>query len=271
MPLYQPIVATSRTTITGGGTVALGGFTLTVPATGTAALLGANNAFTGANTFNQNVSLLTPATTITSNATELVLEQTGDSLGATRMRLQNRSGSNGAIFQNATLDLVDFQFAGSTTTGTLRYEARGGGNIIAENPEWWVVPNNTNFIPRLTVSANVVNVNNGARLAWYAKSSTNAWREWCRIERAAVVNTDASRTGRMILSAIDFNAAREFMRGEANGTVALIGLYGGTAVAQPSAITAPSGGATVDTEARTAIVSILNAIGAAAGGIGITA
>lgn len=48
-------------------------------------------------------------------------------------------------------------------------------------------------------------------------------------------------------------------------------LYGGTPVAQPVAIVAPAGGATVDTQARAAIVSILNAIGAAAGGIGITA
>ena len=38
--------------ITGGGTIALGGFTLTVPATGTAALLGTANVFTQANTFN---------------------------------------------------------------------------------------------------------------------------------------------------------------------------------------------------------------------------
>jgi len=50
-----------------------------------------------------------------------------------------------------------------------------------------------------------------------------------------------------------------------------LGLYGATPVAQPVAITAPSGGAVVDTQARAAIVSILDAIGAAAGGIGITA
>lgn len=37
--------------LTGGGSVATGGFTLTVPATGTAALLSADNAFSGANTF----------------------------------------------------------------------------------------------------------------------------------------------------------------------------------------------------------------------------
>lgn len=51
----------------------------------------------------------------------------------------------------------------------------------------------------------------------------------------------------------------------------VIGLYGATAVPQPSAITSPTGGATVDAEARTAIDSILAVIGAAAGGIGITA
>jgi hypothetical protein len=46
----------SNTTITGGGTLALGGFTLTVPATDTAAELGQANAFTGANSFSQQIT-----------------------------------------------------------------------------------------------------------------------------------------------------------------------------------------------------------------------
>lgn len=50
-----------------------------------------------------------------------------------------------------------------------------------------------------------------------------------------------------------------------------VGLYAATPVAQPSAIAAPTGGSTIDTQARTAITSILNALGAAAGGIGVTA
>jgi hypothetical protein len=64
---------------------------------------------------------------------------------------------------------------------------------------------------------------------------------------------------------------------QANGATVMslgtnrLGFYGATAVAQPAAIAAPSGGTTVDTQARTAIQSILKAIGAAAGGIGITA
>jgi hypothetical protein len=45
------ITNASNTTITGGGTVALGGFTLTVPATGTAGLLGTAQTWTALNTF----------------------------------------------------------------------------------------------------------------------------------------------------------------------------------------------------------------------------
>lgn len=43
--------------LTGGGTIATGGFTFTVPATGTAALRGVANTFTAAQTFNADVSL----------------------------------------------------------------------------------------------------------------------------------------------------------------------------------------------------------------------
>ncbi|MEI7771484.1 MAG: hypothetical protein WCI67_15945 [Chloroflexales bacterium] len=53
----------SNTTITGGGTIALAGYTLTTPATGTAALLGVANAFTLINTFSGiNVGTATGAT-----------------------------------------------------------------------------------------------------------------------------------------------------------------------------------------------------------------
>jgi len=55
----------SATSITGGGTLALGGFTLTVPATGTAALLATANIFTSAQTVNAN------------STTALLVEQNG--------------------------------------------------------------------------------------------------------------------------------------------------------------------------------------------------
>lgn len=50
-----------------------------------------------------------------------------------------------------------------------------------------------------------------------------------------------------------------------------LGFYSATPVPQPSAITHPTGGTTVDTQARVAIVAILNALGQAAGGVGVTA
>lgn len=54
----------ANTTITGGGTLALGGFTLTVPATGTAALLGASNVFSSTgNIFQQPLQVGVTGTT----------------------------------------------------------------------------------------------------------------------------------------------------------------------------------------------------------------
>lgn len=56
-----------------------------------------------------------------------------------------------------------------------------------------------------------------------------------------------------------------------NGTGRLLGFFGAGPIAQPAAIAAPSGGTTVDTQARAAIQSILNMLGAATGGYGLTA
>lgn len=62
---------------------------------------------------------------VTTDSEELILEQTGDALGTTRLRLQNRVGSAGALFESTTLDLVDFGFAGDTGyQSNLRYEHR---------------------------------------------------------------------------------------------------------------------------------------------------
>ena len=61
-------VATTLATnlsITGGGTISLGGFTLTVPATGTVALLATANAFTAAQTITAGTNSATPAAGLT--------------------------------------------------------------------------------------------------------------------------------------------------------------------------------------------------------------
>ncbi len=57
-----------------------------------------------------NISLTSTGTKITTTGKELILEQTGDTLGTTRLRLQNRVGSAGALFESDDLDLVDFGF-----------------------------------------------------------------------------------------------------------------------------------------------------------------
>ena len=64
---------------------------------------------------------------VTSNSTQLLLEQTGDTFGTTQLALRNRVGSAGAIFTNLGLDLVDFGFLTSTSQQfNLRYEHRAG-------------------------------------------------------------------------------------------------------------------------------------------------
>jgi hypothetical protein len=68
--------------------------------------------------------LSTPA--VTTATTELKLEQTGDALGSSRMYLRNRTGINGALFENPAIDLADFSLKGSTAAqSTIRHENRG--------------------------------------------------------------------------------------------------------------------------------------------------
>jgi hypothetical protein len=111
----------------------------------------------------------------------------------------------------------------------------------------------------------------GIAIALNINSTTTADQNAALISALWNVATDATRAADLVLSAYNTTNAREGLRIRGGASAALIGLYGATPVVQPSAITAPTGGATVDTEARAAIVSILNAIGAGAGGIGITA
>jgi hypothetical protein len=80
--------------ITGGGTLATGGFTLTLPATGTAALRGIANTFTAAQTFNADVSL-------------------GNSAGFT-----NLGGNSGAVmWQRQDVSMVMFHGQGNNSVG----------------------------------------------------------------------------------------------------------------------------------------------------------
>jgi trimeric autotransporter adhesin len=74
----------------------------------------------------------TGSATITTATTELVLTQTGDVYGASTLRLQNRNGVNGAMFDcsAATYPLVDFVFKTANATRNIRFETRAGSNFI---------------------------------------------------------------------------------------------------------------------------------------------
>jgi hypothetical protein len=95
---------------------------------------------------------------LTTSGSELTLEQTGDSLGTTRLRLQSRSGMSGALFENANIDLVDFGFLTSSgAQQTIRFEHRGS-NILSGNTsgQFEIGPANTlttNLIVGSAVSA----------------------------------------------------------------------------------------------------------------------
>ena len=73
---------------------------------------------------------------VSSAESELVLEQTGDSFGTTRFRLQNRLGVNGFLVENATLDLVDLVLSPSSeVVGLQRFEHRSEFLHDAANTE----------------------------------------------------------------------------------------------------------------------------------------
>lgn len=65
-------------------------------------------------------------TTITTPNTEQIFEQTGDSLGASRIRVRNRSAMSGLVVENTVLDVIDIRYIGSSIASNIRYEGRGG-------------------------------------------------------------------------------------------------------------------------------------------------
>ncbi len=85
-------------------------------------------------TVNGDIGLLSSATTtVTSNGKALVLQQTGDAFGTSRLTILNRQGYGGAMFEG-TNDLVDFIFKSS---------AGGSQNIRFEHRSDYVLTGNT--------------------------------------------------------------------------------------------------------------------------------
>jgi hypothetical protein len=84
-----------------------------------------------------DISLTTANSTI-SGATGLTLEETGDTYGTVRLKLQNRTGVNGALFEQAgSVDLVDFVFKTLNNQANIRLEDRSGFTFLAD-PEFQI-------------------------------------------------------------------------------------------------------------------------------------
>lgn len=238
----------AATTITGGGTLALGGFTLTVPATGTAALLATANVFTAAQTVQGNF------------ATPLTLDRTANSDAGFKVKnsiytfsFTQRSSAftRPGVAQFNLESAQDMEILNSNAavvayfaTGTRRMSI---GNTSATVPVTLFPVTNTtttNAVAENTRLQAVVSTAStggaagfGVGLSFYAETSTDGTnQQQGAIDTAWVDATNASRKARMLMYAYD-TAAREGIRIEASGTAAMIGFLGAAAVARPTAYT----------------------------------
>ncbi len=103
---------------------------------------------------------------------ELVLRQDGDVFGSSVLRLRNRNGENGAIFEtiNAAAYLVDFLFKTGPDTNpfvsNIRFETRATSKKIATNTTEFQFgrPDNIDGGPTLVVGANGHGSNSSFRI-----------------------------------------------------------------------------------------------------------
>lgn len=230
--------------ITGGGTLALGGFTLTAPATGTAALLATSNLFS----VRQDVRASGSAIAAGLHVPWI----TGDSLpalvagattsGNTQAGVQGNSDS-GIGTQGVSASGVGAQGQATTGTGVLAAVTGAGTPLLARyqgsavNAAFHLILQN-----RTTGTAAA---GTGVDLAFQCKSTTTNDRLQAEIAATWVDATDATRKGRLQIGAED-TAFREGLRVEASGSAPMIGMLGATAAIRQT------GGAATATIAYTA-------------------
>ena len=112
-----------------------------------------------------NVMQIAPASnTITTSNKELILEQTGETFGTTRLRIQSRNGATGALFENLGLDLMDFGFKGNSGyQSNIRYEHRSGqiqGGTDTSIGEFQILDDSTGSFNRFfNFNKNVILIN----------------------------------------------------------------------------------------------------------------
>lgn len=257
-------------TITGGGTIGLGGFTLTVPATGTAALLGVANTFTQLNVFSLGLRVLNnvaiKTTDAAGNARDAIIHTAGNVLAFGG----NFGFAGGFSFTQSSADIVLMDSSGITISNGNGYRIKDtGGNartvfsldssnlmqfgdafsvagmvynvgIAQANYKFnaFVDENNDDApyeIVRLSLSnTSGVGTPNGFGLSFtfYAETATSGTiQQQGAINTSWTTSTNATRKAKMSLYAYD-TAARLGIEIEADGSAAKIGLYGVTTVAR---------------------------------------
>lgn len=134
-----------------------------------------------------------------------------------------------------------------------------GSLLIAANG----MSSNSTVTPSVTIAANSNSVGStgfGSAIVLQARTSTTVSTQLARLVFVWNDATHASRKGDLVAYASDAAAERELWRGRADGSAAAIGFLGAAPVPQAAHIADPSGGGTVDSEARTAINAVLTVL-----------
>lgn len=138
----------------------------------------------------------------------------------------------GAKAVNTDLTFTAYN-SGHTGDGLLGIAAASLTELAANNQSAGLAVGTQGNAPLWFCTAGVprLGVDSSGDLGMWRASSVQS-RQAALIQASLPVATDASRTGRAVFSVVDFNAAREALRLEANGTAALIGFLGASAVAR---------------------------------------
>jgi hypothetical protein len=207
-------------TMTGGSNAAVGNSALIANTSGTRNMAFGRSALTGNTSGAQNVGIgqgVLTANQTGSNNVGLGYQALLNSTSDQNVGIGQLAGTTLTTGTDNTLvgDQTNVAAAGTTKGVALGAQAVCAGNELALSP--------------------FVNVQTG-----YGRSSTNATRPRADFTDSAVDNTDATRKYRRVWNVWD-TAAREVMRGEADGAGPRVGFLGAAAVARPS-VTGSRGG-----------------------------
>lgn len=227
-------------------------------------------------TVGQTFQTATPITLSTDNSTitgskSVTLQQTGDTFGTTQLKIQNRAGAAGAIFENVALDLVDFGFKPLTSPqGNLRMEGRtafqigagntkgelqvlleslvGNGKFVAGFGDSQTVLQSptalTNTVKNVLqvshITTGVVANGFGVGIQALLESSTTEKQLAGRLTWEWATATHATRKALGKLTAFDAATEREAMQWGVDGSNPTLGFLGATRIARPASYTLAS-------------------------------